>query len=88
MVLVVVLFPVSDDGAGFINMVEGIHVQAFIAHATVKGFNVPVTPRLTWWNVMDTEFFFREFTESMEMNSVRYRSVDFGEARLAMIVFM
>ena len=62
MVLVVVLFPVGDDGAGFVNMVEGVHVQALVTHATVEGFNVPVTPWLTWWNVMDSEFFLRELT--------------------------
>jgi hypothetical protein len=50
-VLVVVLLPVGDDCAGFVNVVEGIHVQAFITHATVEGFNVAVAPGLTGWNV-------------------------------------
>ena len=64
MVLVVVLFPVGDDRAGFINVVEGSHVQAFVTHATVEGFNVAVAPGLTGWNVMDSEFFLREFTQN------------------------
>ena len=62
MVLVVVLFPVGDDGAGFVNVVEGVHVQALVTHATVEGFNVPVAPGLTWWNVMDSEYVFCKFS--------------------------
>jgi len=43
-VLVVVLLPVANDRAGLVNVVEGIHVQAFITHATVERFNVAVAP--------------------------------------------
>ncbi len=64
MVLVVVLFPVGDDGASFVNVVEGVHVQALLTHATVEGFNVAVAPGLTGWNVVNTEFFLREFTQN------------------------
>ena len=62
MVGVVVLFPVGDDCAGFVNVVEGIHVQAFVAYATVEGFNVPVAPGLTGWNVVNTEYVFCKFS--------------------------
>ena len=48
-VSVVVLFPVGDDCASFVNVVAGIHVQAFVTYATVEGFNVPVAPGLTGW---------------------------------------
>jgi hypothetical protein len=61
--LAVFLFPFGDDGAGFINMVEAIHVGAFIAHETVEGFDEAMAPGLTCWNVMDAEFFFRELSQ-------------------------
>ena len=72
MVLVVVLLPVGDDCAGFINMVEGIHVQAFIAHTVVEGFNVAVAPGLPGWNVMNTELADSEFVKGVgnELRSV------------------
>ncbi len=82
MVLVVVLLPVGDDRASFINVVEGIHVQAFITHATVERFNVAVAPGLTGWNVVNTEFSSANSPRMMEMNSVRYRSVRLWEAPL------
>ena len=47
MVLSVVLLPVASDRVGFVNVVEGIDVEALIAHTPVEGFNVPVSQRLT-----------------------------------------
>jgi hypothetical protein len=64
-VLVVVLLPVADDNAGFVNMVEGIHVQAFISYATVEGFNVAVPPELTGWNVMNPGLAKSKFVEGV-----------------------
>ena len=63
MVLVVVLLPVGDDGTSFINVVEGIHVQALVPNATVERFNVSVALWLIGWNVMDTEFVPSEFAD-------------------------
>ena len=65
MVLVVVPLPVGDDCSGFVNMVKTIHVQALIAHATVEGFNVPVAPGLTWWNVVNAKLANSEFVEGV-----------------------
>jgi hypothetical protein len=39
-------FQWGDDRAGFINVVEGIHVEAFVAPTTVEGFSLFVAPRL------------------------------------------
>lgn len=61
MVGVVVLLPVGDYCAGFVNVIGGIHVQAFIAYATVDGFHVSVAPGLPGWDVMDAEHVFCEF---------------------------
>ena len=63
MVLVVILLPVANDRAGFENVVEGIQVQALIAHTTVKGINVPAAPGLTRWNVANAKLANSEFVE-------------------------
>ena len=65
MVLVVVLLLVANDRAGFVNGVERIHIQALIAHANVEGFNVPVAPGLTWWNVINAKLANSEFVEGV-----------------------
>jgi hypothetical protein len=64
-VLVVVLLPVANDRAGFVNVVEGIHVQALVTHTIVEGFNVPVAPGLTWWNVVNAKLANSEFVEGV-----------------------
>ncbi len=91
MVLVVVLFPVANDRAGFINLVEGNHIQALVTHTHVEGFNVAVAPMLTWWNVLSAKLANSEFVEGMgwEMNSgpLSHRST-LGSPRWAMILLM
>jgi hypothetical protein len=49
-VLVAVPCRLANDCAGFVNLVEGIHVQALVAQMAVEGFNVLVASGLTWWN--------------------------------------
>ena len=56
-----VLLPVASDRVGFVNVVEGIDVEALIAHTPVEGFNVPVAPRLIQWNVVNEKLTDSEF---------------------------
>lgn len=65
MSVVVVLLPVLDDHPCFEEAVEFVHVQALVANTVVEGFDVPVLPWLTWWNVADTNLVFTECPECL-----------------------
>ena len=60
MVFLVVLLPFGNDVVCLVNVVEEIHIQAFVLDATVEGFDGSATPGLHGWDVMEAEFFFRE----------------------------
>jgi hypothetical protein len=64
-VLVAFMLPVANDRAGFVNLVEGIHVRALTAHTTLEEFNVPVAPGLTRWNVLNFKLANSEFVEGV-----------------------